>query len=46
VLVVESEAGSDAAVRRTLADDPWHLSHLVVDTVEPWTIRLDGTRGV
>jgi hypothetical protein len=31
-------------VRGTLADDPWSGSHLVVDSVEPWTIRLDGRR--
>jgi len=42
VLAVEAE--SDDAVRRTLAADPWHQSHLVVDRVEPWTIRLDGRR--
>ncbi len=42
VLAVEAE--SDDVVRRRLAEDPWHPSHLVVDSVEPWTIRLDGTR--
>ena len=42
VLAVEAESVS--VVRRTLAEDPWHPSHLVVDSVEPWTIRLDGTR--
>lgn len=36
------EADSPDAVRRTLSRDPWSGSHLVVDTVEPWTIRLDG----
>jgi hypothetical protein len=40
VLVVE--APSEDVVRRTLADDPWCGSHLVVDSVDPWTIRLDG----
>jgi hypothetical protein len=30
------------AVRGTLAEDPWSGSHLVVETIEPWTIRLDG----
>jgi hypothetical protein len=34
------EAESDGAVRATLAQDPWHGTHLRVDTVEPWTIRL------
>jgi hypothetical protein len=36
------EAASEDAVRATLARDPWSGSHLVVETVEPWTIRLDG----
>jgi uncharacterized protein YciI len=40
VHVVEAE--SEADVRATLARDPWSGSHLVVDAVEPWTIRLDG----
>jgi uncharacterized protein YciI len=34
------EAESEDAVRTTLARDPWHETHLVVDTVDPWTIRL------
>jgi hypothetical protein len=38
------EAESEDAVRATLARDPWSGSHLVVDTVEPWTIRLDARR--
>jgi len=38
------EAESEEAVRATLARDPWSGSHLVVDTIERWTIRLDGTR--
>jgi uncharacterized protein YciI len=41
VLVVD--AASEDDVRQTLAEDPWHRSRLVVDSVEPWTIRLDGT---
>jgi hypothetical protein len=36
------EASSEAEVRERLARDPWSGSHLVVDSVEPWTIRLDG----
>jgi uncharacterized protein YciI len=40
VLIVEAE--SEAAVRSRLADDPWHESHLVVASVDAWTIRLDG----
>ena len=33
-------AGSEDEVRAILARDPWSGSHLVIDTVEPWTIRL------
>ncbi len=43
VLAVESESEDD--VRATLARDPWSETHLVVDTIDPWTIRLDGRRG-
>jgi uncharacterized protein YciI len=42
VLVVEAE--SEEAVRSTLARDPWSDTHLRVDTIERWTIRLDGRR--
>jgi hypothetical protein len=42
VLVVEAD--SEDAVRTTLADDPWSDTHLVLDAVEAWTIRLDGLR--
>jgi hypothetical protein len=38
------EAASPAAVREALARDPWSETHLRVDTIEPWTIRLDGRR--
>jgi uncharacterized protein YciI len=38
------EADSETAVRNRLALDPWSDSHLQVDTIEPWTIRLDGRR--
>jgi uncharacterized protein YciI len=38
------EAESEDAVRATWARDPWSESHLVVDSIEPWTIRLDGRR--
>lgn len=40
VLVVEAE--SQDTVRAMLARDPWSETHLQVDNVEPWTIRLDG----
>jgi hypothetical protein len=43
VLVVVAE--SEDAVRATLARDPWSETHLRVDTIDPWTIRLDGRRG-
>ncbi len=42
VLVVEAE--TEDAVRATLARDPWSETHLHLDTVDPWTIRLDGRR--
>lgn len=42
VLVMAAE--SEAAVRATLARDPWSGTHLRVDTIEGWTIRLDGRR--
>jgi len=42
VLAVESE--SEDAARATLALDPWHETHLVVDSIDAWTIRLDGRR--
>jgi len=36
------EAESEDAVRATWAGDPWAGSHLILESVEPWTIRLDG----
>jgi uncharacterized protein YciI len=36
------EAESEDAVRAVLARDPWSETHLRVDAIEPWTIRLDG----
>jgi uncharacterized protein YciI len=38
------EAESEDAVRDTLARDPWSETHLRVDTIDPWTIRLDARR--
>ena len=38
------EAESEDDVRATLARDPWSESHLRIDTIEPWTIRLDARR--
>jgi len=42
VLIMEAE--SDDAVRATLARDPWSDTHLLVDSIDRWTIRLGGTR--
>ena len=39
VLVVQAD--SEDAVYETLARDPWHESHLRIDSIDPWTIRLD-----
>ena len=39
------EAESEEDIRATLARDPWSGTHLEIDTIEPWTIRLDGRRG-
>jgi hypothetical protein len=36
------EADSEKTVRETLARDPWSETHLVVESVDAWTIRLDG----
>jgi hypothetical protein len=34
------EGESEDAVRERLALDPWSETHLVVESIEPWTIRL------
>jgi uncharacterized protein YciI len=36
------EADSEEQIRATFARDPWSETHLVVDAIDPWTIRLDG----
>ena len=38
------EAESEQAVRATLARDPWSQTHLMIDSIEPWTLRLDSRR--
>ena len=38
------EADSEDAVRATFARDPWSGTHLLVESIDPWTIRLDGRR--
>jgi hypothetical protein len=35
------EAESEDVIRVTLARDPWSETHLRIDTIDPWTIRLD-----
>jgi uncharacterized protein YciI len=39
------EADSEDEVRSTFARDPWSGTHLVVGSIDSWTIRLDGRRG-
>jgi hypothetical protein len=38
------EAESEDEVRTRFARDPWSQTHLVVESVDPWTIKLDGRR--
>ena len=38
------EAESEDAVRARFARDPWSETHLRVDTIDTWTIRLDRRR--
>ncbi|HUY24541.1 MAG TPA: hypothetical protein VMV09_04460 [Candidatus Saccharimonadales bacterium] len=40
VLAIEAATADD--IRATLAGDPWHQTHLLIETIDPWTIRLDG----
>ena len=42
VLVIDATSQED--VRATLARDPWSETLLVIDSIDPWTIRLDGRR--
>lgn len=42
VHVVDAE--SEGVIRATYARDPWSETHLRLDTIEPWTIRLDARR--
>jgi len=41
-VILAVEAASEDEVRATLARDPWSETHLVVCSVVPGTIRLDG----
>jgi hypothetical protein len=36
------EAESEQEIREAFAQDVWSGTHLVLESVEPWTIRLDG----
>ncbi len=40
VLAIEADSVED--VRSTLDRDPWAGSHLVIESIDAWTIRLDG----
>jgi uncharacterized protein YciI len=42
VHAVEAESADE--IRATLARDPWSETHLQIETIEPWTIRLDARR--
>ena len=41
-VVYAVEAASEDEVRDTVARDPWVGTHLRVEAIDPWTIRLDG----
>jgi hypothetical protein len=34
------EAASEAEIRDRFGQDPWSGTHLVVESIDPWTIRL------
>lgn len=38
------EAASEEQIRATLARDPWSQTHLLIESIDEWTIRLDGRR--
>lgn len=41
-VVLAIKADSERTVRETLTRDPWSETHLVIESVDAWTIRLDG----
>ena len=43
-VVLAIEADSEDAIRTRFASDPWAETHLRIDSIERWTIRLDGRR--
>jgi hypothetical protein len=44
-LVHVVDAPSEQAIREAYARDPWSGTHLVLESIGPWTIRLDARRG-
>jgi uncharacterized protein YciI len=38
--VIEAESEEDVGL--VLGSDPWSTSHLVIESIDPWTLRLDG----
>jgi uncharacterized protein YciI len=41
-VVLAIEADSEETVRETLGADPWSGTHLLIESIDAWTIRLDG----
>jgi hypothetical protein len=41
-VVLAIEADSEGTVRETLARDPWSKTHLVIESIDAWILRLDG----
>jgi hypothetical protein len=41
-VVLAIEADSEGTIRETLARDPWSETHLVIESIDAWIIRLDG----
>ena len=35
------EADSEGAIRDRFSGDPWHETHLRIESIDLWTIRLD-----
>jgi len=44
-VVLAIEADSEGTIRETLARDPWSETHLVIESIDAWIIRLDGRSG-
>ena len=43
-VVLAIETDSEETIRDILARDPWSETHLVIDTVDAWSLRLDGRK--